>query len=51
MVTFSDQSDDAMYAFIYFTKYKSSCSLAFFKITVLEIFEKTQEHTCDGVLC
>ena len=40
--TFSDQSGDAMYAFIYFTKYKSSCWLVFFKITVLEIFQENQ---------
>ena len=49
-VTFSDQSGDAMYTFINFTKYKSSCSQVFCKIAVLEILEKTQEHTRDGVL-
>ena len=49
--TFSDQSGDAMYAFIYFTKYKNSCWLVFFKIAVLKIFKENQEHTCDGVLC
>ena len=49
--TFSDQSGDAMYAFIYFNKYKNSYWLVFFKIAVLKIFEENQEHTCDEVLC
>ena len=40
-VTFSDQSGDAMYAFINFTKYKSSCSQVSYKITTLEILEKS----------
>ena len=50
-VTFSDQSGGAMYAFINFTKYKNSCSQLFYKIAVLELFEKTQKHNHDGVLC
>ena len=36
----SDQSGDAMYTCMNFTKYKSSCRLVFFKIAVLEIFEE-----------
>ena len=50
-VTFSDQSGDAMHALINFTKYKNSCSQLFYKIAVLELFEKTQKHNHDGVLC
>ena len=42
-VTFSDQSGDAMYAFINFTKYKSSCSQVLYKIAVIEILEKKPE--------
>ena len=33
-----------MYAFIYFTKYKSSCSEVLYKIAVLEIFEKKNRN-------
>ena len=50
-VTFSDQSGDAMYVFINFTKYKISWSQVFFKTAILEMLEKTQENTRDGVLC
>ena len=33
-----------MYAFTYFTKYRSSCSEVFYKIAVPEIFEKQNRN-------